>query len=745
MTVRTQSILCVLLLILSLILVLPGCSDSGDDEDSSLSDGDVTSDDDDDNDGDLDGDLDGDDVVDEDGDTDEEAWPEPELKDQRLELDILGTEATSTTYNKVPFPWNYFTREDESSLTGLRLNLKTRQRVSQEIVNTNVIDRGADLIGEIYLNHANRLNGFSTFGAIMIETTEALDPASLPATSEDSVSDGSLIWLLNLNPDSANYLQRHPFTASARQACRQDDEGTVTEHYFYYLHLQPLRPLEEQSTYLVVARKGMATTEGESLGISEDFAKLCGLSPLDENTRDFEELSQQKARMAPLFDMLRSEFDLNPWDLLLAFDFTTQAISHDLTVIADKLFSGDLGQPQVDLDSSEPADGVADIYTYESFPDRFTGISSSLNDPSVGGIARGVFTSTDYRLPGEPGEEYGGEDFGYSNIHDENDDPIAVADAEVPFILIYPTTDFPQPYPVVIMQHGINSKKEDMTKLAPFFTSLGIAVMTADFVYHGDRDEGSFAPMAFININQPLAAQASFKQAAIDQLHQTYILQHWDLDAFPQGGDGTPDLDGSKVMYLGHSLGSIVGALSAGVNPVPLAWTLNVGGGGLQGFIVEFLAQYGLDGIYPSFYMDQFSTLAQTILDQGDGVNYAYRYANTLDEEGTPRNVLLQECIPDDTVPNLVTENLARAARLPHFPPMDHQVEGLETSQYPGSQFGFAQFAPGWHNLLMSTRYEETISERNRMIAQIIHFFQTTLSDGVGEIIEGNEDDAEGR
>ena len=684
------------------------------------------------------------DIPAEDGDTEqeeEESWPEPEIKDQRLELNLIGHTASSRRYNQTPFPWNYFTRTDDTSLTGLRLDLKPRTMISQEYVNTNMIDKAVTLMGEIYADHANRLNGFSTFGAVMVETTEPLSVESIPATAADSVTDDSLLWLLNMNPASPNYLKRHPFTATLREACKKDADGNVTEHFFYYLHLQPQVILEEKTTYMVVARKGMTTQGGEPLGISEDFAVLCGLSPVKESAKDAEELTEQKTRMAPLFTVLREEVGLPPWDLLLAFDFTTQASTHDLAVIAESLFSGAMGEPSVNLDSSDPADGVPDIYTYETYPSRFTGVSGELQDPSVGGIAHGVFRSTDFRLPAQPGEAYGGEDYAYSMIHDEQDNPVAVGEMDVPFILIYPTTDFPQPFPVVVMQHGIISKKEDLTRLAPRFTKLGIAVMTADFVYHGERDEGVYAATAFINITQPLAAQASFKQAAIDQLHQTYVLQNWTLDAFPQGGDGTPDLDGSKVAYLGHSLGAIVGAISAGINPVPVAWDLNVGGGGLQSFIMEFLAQYGLDSLYPTFYLDQFATLAQTILDQGDGISYAPFYAEPLEGNGSPRNLLLQESIPDETVPNLVTENLARTASLPQFPPIEHSVEGLSSASYPGSQFGFTQFFPGRHELLVAYTGEEMRVERERMFDQIIHFIQSAFETGVGEIIEGTPED----
>ena len=281
------------------------------------------------------------------------------------------------------------------------------------------------------------------------------------------------------------------------------------------------------------------------------------------------------------------------------------------------------------------------------------------------------------------------------------------------------------------MQHGISSKKEDLRRISTIFAKYGWATLTADFVYHGERSDGNMAALSFIDIVYPLKARSSWMQAASDHLQIIRMLRNWDLDLYPQGGDGTVDLDGSRVAYIGQSLGGIVGGITSAVSKDLGASIINVGGGGLMDFVAQFLSDYGINTYYPDYYMTQYSTVAQTILEAGDSVNYARFHVNP-PQDYASKWVLLQESIDDETVPNPVSENYARAAGMLQLNPAVRPVYGLIPADGPTTSNAFIQFDPANHNSLLGSTYPETTA---RIQAQIVHFFQTFFDNGQAEII----------
>ncbi|RJO66468.1 MAG: hypothetical protein C4523_12340 [Myxococcales bacterium] len=675
-----------------------------------------------------------------DGDAEtDQGLPDVGVSEMRAEYDFAAGRFTAENYTRVPFPYNYFTVADATKLNGIRLNLKHPENRTQDYFNTNTIDSGLIVVSERYIDHMNTLDGFASFGFVLVEMRPDVDPAGLPATPEESVTDGSLVWLLNVDSGSPSFGARAPIFVESREAKALDSaDGTPGEHRFNYLRIRPVRPLDGQTTYAIVLRKGLMTKDGAPLGVSADFARVSGLWPLDEAADDYAILAAERERLAPLFATLKESFDLDAEDLLVAVDFTVQSTTSDLETITREYQAGNLIEPEVNLDSSDPPDGEVDIYTYSTYPDRFPGIPSSLNNPLVGGIIHGVYKAADWRLSTRPTEEQGGDSYRLSMPHDDEGNPVVQGTLDVPFLLILPTSDHPQPFPVVVIQHGIGNQKEGEIGLAPLFLEQGWAVLAPDFVYHGERSGFGYPPLTFINITYPLAAQASFKQAAADHVQLFRLLGSWSLDVFPSGGDGAPDLDGSRCAYLGISLGGIVGSITAGLAPEALGFVLNVGGAGLIDFVADFLEQYGITLVFPDYYMQQFATVAQTALEQGDGVNFTRFYTAPLGENYAPRAVLLQEAIPDDTVPNTVSENLARSASLPHLPPIAHDVYGSPPAASPVLRFGFSQFSPGDHNMIGSGN-PDLRAEKERMHRQIVHFFDSLFTTGEGEIIDGTE------
>jgi Pla-1/cef family extracellular lipase len=130
-------------------------------------------------------------------------------------------------------------------------------------------------------------------------------------------------------------------------------------------------------------------------------------------------------------------------------------------------------------------------------------------------------------------------------------------------------------WPIVILQHGLQSKKEHMLSMTGALSVQGLATVAIDLPLHGtrgfdlDRDDiddinASISPLHFANLGYLPAARDNFKQANADMLGLRFGLN------FMGGVDssGNPielELDTSKVHFFGLSLGAITGMSFVGL------------------------------------------------------------------------------------------------------------------------------------------------------------------------------------
>lgn len=123
-------------------------------------------------------------------------------------------------------------------------------------------------------------------------------------------------------------------------------------------------------------------------------------------------------------------------------------------------------------------------------------------------------------------------------------------------------------WPVVILQHGITSKKEDMLAITGALSSQGFATVAIDHPLHGSRGFSVEVPNSdggtdtvvinasthsatdYMNLSNLLVTRDNLRQSIADMLALRLGLN------FAQG----VTLDMSNVQFLGHSLGAITGA-----------------------------------------------------------------------------------------------------------------------------------------------------------------------------------------
>ena len=203
-----------------------------------------------------------------------------------------------------------------------------------------------------------------------------------------------------------------------------------------------------------------------------------------------------------------------------------------------------------------------------------------------------------------------------TNITFANPFPVENVKVTVPVLAIVPNaasgrTKPASGWPVVIFNHGITRNRTDALAVGATLASQGFAVVAIDQPLHGVGptspfyvENTPFGPIAqertfdvdyvnnstgaagpdgvidtsgahTINLSSLLTSRDNLRQAIADLFVLTATIPRMDLN-----NDGSPDLDGSKISFVGQSLGSIVGIPFIAIEPnVNVAFTSVPGGG----------------------------------------------------------------------------------------------------------------------------------------------------------------------
>ena len=136
-------------------------------------------------------------------------------------------------------------------------------------------------------------------------------------------------------------------------------------------------------------------------------------------------------------------------------------------------------------------------------------------------------------------------------------------------------------WPVVIMQHGITSKKEDMLALTGMLAASGFATVAIDHPLHGARrvvmGEGENEVIVsatetsathYLNLSSLLTGRDNLRQSAADGLKLRLAVNTMIDFSNPQAPDFRV-FNPTQVYYVGHSLGAITGTLMTAVANTP--------------------------------------------------------------------------------------------------------------------------------------------------------------------------------
>ncbi len=610
----------------------------------------------------------------------------------------------SASPSLTPYPSDAYAVADPTTATGLRLDLGAHRSLDpfllgfpSTVEELNHSD-GASTVGGAWAMFTAPIE-VSTFA-----TDKSLDPPVAPSfDANDFTSPEAPLLLLDVDPSSPEQGQ---FRALVPTYWEQLADGYYPSDELTLL-AEPAEPLRPATRYLYAIRKGLHGKDGAEVGPSSDMKKLLLEAPTDAYGAELHEALAVLAEQGVGAD-----------ELVLATVFTTQSVTGDMQAVAA-------------AHRAAPAPALVSDIEVETAP--------TATDPRV--RFKGAFEAPELRGDDGKWAVQGGM-------------PKEQKKVGLEFFLAFSDSAQSGPRPVVIYAHGLGGTKDGCwgttERLADIASRYGVAVIAIDSPEHGSRskdpDDPLGATFSFFGIDAETQdfdierARDNFRQMGSDQLELVrFVSSLGTLDLLPLGApDGVPDLDVSRLAYIGHSFGSVQGPTVFALAPEIKQAVWNVGGAGLMrllrdsgtfSLLVNAMKPPGT----PDGALGRFFAVTQGIVDPGDPLNYA-RFGAIEAFPGAPawqpRDMLLQEVIEDSIVPNSTSESLARAAGLVHQNPL-RKVSGLATEDGPltgggpgGATAAFVQFDKV-NGDQIATHGELIFTEEAR--AQYVTFFASGL------------------
>ncbi len=464
-----------------------------------------------------------------------------------------------------PFPSDRYTTPDRTQLTGLRVELP---KPSCAVFPSDCQD----------IDVLNELDGFNVQPRLSIPFTGAIDPAT--ATSDSiflvRLSDGGVTGI--------NQVVWNPASAT--------------------LHAESDQLLDQYTTYLLVVTTGVRDAAGDPIEPARFIRDLNFGQSKDRGDKDYrKDLIKALSKSLPA--------GVRKADVAAASIFTTQSVTPLLEQVRRQIKAstpapasftlGTAGERTVFARTSVSSIGFARQTTVAppataaplpAFP--LLGLFGS-----VGTIAFGAYTSPDYETAGKV----------IPAVGSATGVPAVQSTNRIHFNLFLPNGTAPAGgWPVAIYGHGFtDNKNSSPLVVASSMAQAGIATIAINVVGHGggplgtltvnrttggpvtlpaggrgiDQDgAGAIDSTEGVNAVAPktlIGSRDGLRQTVIDLMQLVRELEvGMDVD-----GNGTSDLDASRISYFGQSFGGIYGTKFLAVEPNVRAGVPNVPGGSI--------------------------------------------------------------------------------------------------------------------------------------------------------------------
>ena len=529
-----------------------------------------------------------------------------------------GCDNLNPLHCMLPFPSDGFLIEDNSTVTGLRVNYAE---------NTLPVSGSLSNSGEsVQIESLNLLDGMSPSTQIMtaFSTLPNLTGVADQYSIGLSMEAGHATTLLNLDTGEK---VAHWVETDARA---DDDSATI-------VFIRTLRSLEPNTAY-GIGISGLSVTP------SVAFQAI-----LDGQQTDAPDVESRQESMAALIQSLNeSGHDIE--NLKDAWQFHTASLDSivgpTLSMRADAL--GRLGN-----------DGIG--CTVETVDDDWMN-DSDLDFRRI----KGTYTVPQYLEWQNPPSKIS---------TDANGTPQFVENAEIPFTLVIPQVlaDKNESGPLVVFGHGFlgDGRSAVSSWAIGWMEEYEVAMVATDI--HGWS--GTDIDTVFMGLANPEYFEHQsdrLQQMLVNQMALARTFKGVCSDLAELHYNGTNLVNSSDVHYMGYSLGGIYGASITGFSPDIDRAALWVGGSGFSTFIerstnyVTFSDGFILPQAYPQ-RNDRALLIAvcQQMWDASDAETWLRFAESGYGDEIQPFNILSTISVNDAQVPGLSSDRAARTAGIP--------------------------------------------------------------------------------
>jgi len=462
-------------------------------------------------------------------------------------LAVAGTSAGT------PFPTNLLTTPDATQLTGLRVALPTPDCATHP--------SDCDDVAVL-----NRLDGFNVQPRVSIPFDGPIDPATVSSATVRLYDLGCL-------------------------ACAPIGiDQAVWEPAANTLHAESAALLKQHETYLLVATTGLRAAGGAPLDRSAFLHDLNFGQTKNEHT---------KLYRTALRDALQATGTFT--EAAAASIFTTQSVTADLEKVRAQIAASTPASAQVSA-SFARAQITAIVWNRQAttsgpLSPSFVPVPALDVFPgSVGRVVFGTYDSPDYETAAKVIPATG----------TRTGTPIPQGTNMLSYTLFLPSGAEPAGgWPVAIFGHGFTDSKQGAPwAVASSLAHAGIASIAINVVGHGggaggnltiltpsgptvipdggrgiDQDgNGTIDSTEGVNAAAPdtlVSSRDGLRQTVIDLMQLVREVQvGLDVD-----GNGTADLDATRIFYAGQSFGGIYGIDFVALEPHLVAGVANVPGG----------------------------------------------------------------------------------------------------------------------------------------------------------------------
>ena len=529
-----------------------------------------------------------------------------------------GCDNLNPIHCMLPFPSDAFLIEDNSTMTGLRVNYAE---------NTLPVSGSLSNSGEnAEIESLNLMDGMSPSTQIMtaFSTLPNLTGVADQYTVGLSMETGHATTLLNI--DTGEKIA-HWVETDARA---DDAEATI-------LFIRTMRSLEPNTAY------GIGIS---GLGVTPSVAFQAILDGLQTDAPDVE---ARQNSMAVLINAL-NESGHDIANLNEAWQFHTASLDSivgpTLSMRADaldRLGDDGIGCTVEDVDDDWMDDTDADFRRII-----------------------GTYTVPQYLEWQNPPSKIS---------TDANGTPQFVENAEIPFTLIIPKilADNNESGPLVVFGHGFlgNGRSTVSTAAIGWMQEYEVAMIGTSISGWSGSDMDTIF-MGLANISYFEHQSDRLQQMLVNQMALARTFKGVCSDIAELYNNGTNLVDSSDVHYMGYSLGGIYGASITAFSPDIDRAALWVGGSGFSTFI-ERSTNYATfaDGfVLPQAYPERndravLIAVCQHMWDATDAETWLRFAENGYGDEIGPFNVLSTISVNDAQVPGLSSDRSARTAGMP--------------------------------------------------------------------------------